>query len=176
MALRENLDRAAVERDRDQRRNRIGSARAVVFAHRDQAIARAVDDRIGVALLRIVGQLLRNARGADPVQLLIVVVAEHRAAIRQQHERAAAVLVRTGAHVERRRVQVGQRAIGGAAHQHVAALLLRSAFAPDDLVAAQRELAEADRCTGDQPGGDGGGPAAERRGRFRGCGHGRCGE
>jgi hypothetical protein len=154
VALLDHSDSATVECDAHQRCDCIDRTCAVIFAYCDQAIARRIDERVGIALLRIEGQLCGCARCIDPVKLLIAVVAEHEA-VRQHCKCAAAVFVRASSHIERRGVHIGCCAICMPMHDHVAALFLRATFAPENIGAAQSDLSEANGRAGDQVCGDG---------------------
>ena len=157
--------------DADDRGDRFAATRAVVFTHADQALVRRVDHCVGVALARFFGECLRRFIGADAPELLVGVVREE-ACAPAHRESAAAIFVHAAAHVQWRRREVLGAAVGAAPDEHVAALLLRPAFGPEDVALQHRELAEANGLADDQLGADGRGPAAERRGHGLGQGFG----
>ena len=112
----------------------------------------AVQGGVGIAQGRRGGDGQRGGAGVLPVDALVVVVGEpHRAAAGEPG--AAAVFVDAGAGVERRRVDIGNRAVGGGADDDIAAALGRPRLRPEDGFAVNGDAADGYRLGHDGAGG-----------------------
>ena len=153
---------AGAQGDGDDRVDRLARGR-VVLAHGDQPVARRVEHRVGVAEGAAAGDGPRRLAAAHAPDPLVGVVAEEELAVGGDDEGAAAVLVHPVAGVEGRRVDVGAASVGGALDDDVATVLGRPAFAGEDGVAGDRDLAEAHGGGGQRLGAERRPPAAEGR-------------
>ena len=142
MAARQHRLVAGGEVDGDERVDRL-ARRRVVLADRDQPAARGIEHRIGIAQGAAAGDGPRRLAAPHAADPLVGVVAEEELAVGGDDEGAAAVLVDPVADVEGRGVDVGAAAGGVAFDDDVAAALGRPAFAGEDRVAGDRDLAEA---------------------------------
>ena len=125
--------------NRDERVDRLARVGAVIFADGDDAVP--VEEHVGEAQAGRVGE-----RRGVPVKLLVFVVDENDVSA-GDGVRAAAVFVNAGADVE-----VGWREVGAVADENGAAGFARTLFQPAEIVANERNRAEADAFAGDEAG------------------------
>ncbi len=142
-ALDEDARVAAVERDGHDRVDRLAAA-GVVLADGVEAAPGDVGPQVGVAprALRRDRDGARTAR-VEPVQPAVGEVREDDRPAGDD-VRPAAVLVHAGPDVERRRGQVGRRAVGGGPDEDVPAAFGRPFLEPEHVVAVDPRLAQPD--------------------------------
>ncbi len=147
----------AAEVDGDHRIDRLAVA-GVVLTHPDPAVAAPIDHAVGeppAAPHR--NRCQRLWRG--PIWLLAIEapvreVREIDGVVRHQPG-SAAVFVHAGAHVVWRWCDIDRRHALAATHHDAAALLLRPAFEPTDVVAVEPHVRQCDHLRDDEVGGDG---------------------
>src|SRR5581483_39525 len=143
------------------------SRATVILAHADHALALRVDFEVRVLTLRRARQ--RDWRAITRLAEELVVgeareVAEIHSAVAHRVA-AAAVLMHAGARVETLRRDVVDAAIGAAAHDDRASLLLRPGLDPVDVAAIELNLIETRRAGRDLRSGERRNPGAVRRDR-----------
>ena len=128
-----------LNRNSDQRVDRFAGSR-VVLADTDQTAARAVENRVGIEPLA--GRSDRERRAApEAVNALVGEVGKVDLPAGDDVRRAA-VLMDPRPHVEPVGDDVADRAVGAAAHEHIAATLVRPSLHPVHIVAVDGDTAE----------------------------------
>src|SRR5262245_49824040 len=165
--------RIAVERNGDERVDRLVSFVCVLLAHTDEAPPALVDGRVGIKPFavrgdwnRYVGRVRRRtgATRRRPADLINPLVREVRIVNNAvaNNIRATAVLVDAAADVVTRRSQIDNRAIGAASDEHVAPAFLRTPLEPVDVIAVKSDEAEAKSLFGNRRSRDARRPGAVR--------------